>query len=220
MDLAKASCCILFISANSADDPACSDISFATVAKSLFNDACLAFSKLISFPNNNSASNSFEIELSKSSKLPAMASTLSNSIPKDLAVATASAINAGFLLNDNVVAADTLPISFNKSFSFNKTPFCIADILAWAINSPVMSFMDWPVANEIEAIPASSSLVNPAISLISVIWTSISWLRTTPVPNCLFIATKESCIPCVLTKLFNEESALFLSSILVAKAES
>ena len=59
-----------------------------------------------------------------------MASTLSNSIPKDLAVATASAINAGFLPNDNVVAADTFPISFNKSFSFKSTPFWDAEMVA------------------------------------------------------------------------------------------
>jgi hypothetical protein len=129
-DLANASCWILFNSENSADEPICSDISFATVAKSLFNAACLAFSKLISFPNSNSACNSFSIDCSKSSKLPAIASTLDNSIPKDLAVATASAISFGFLPNDNVVAADTLPISLSNFCSLSKTPFCNADTLA------------------------------------------------------------------------------------------
>jgi hypothetical protein len=51
-----------------------------------------------------------------------MASTLDNSIPKDLAVATASAIAFGFLPNDNVVAAETLDISFSTSLSFKTTP--------------------------------------------------------------------------------------------------
>ena len=81
-------------------------------------------------PSNNSACNSFSIDDSKSSKLSAIPSTLDISIPKALAVATASPISLGFLPNDNVVAAETLPISFNSDFSFSKTPFCIADILA------------------------------------------------------------------------------------------
>ena len=75
---------------------------------------------------SNSASNSFDIEDSKSSKLPAMSSTLDISIPKALVVATACAINLGFLPNDNVVAAPTLPMSFINSFSFNKTPLAAA----------------------------------------------------------------------------------------------
>ena len=115
-------------------------------------------------------------------------STWLNSIPKDLAVATASPISFGFLPNDKVVAADTLFISFSKSFSFNKTPFCKADILAWAINSPVTSFIDLPVVIDMAAIPCNSSLVKPAISLISVNWTSISSLSITLVPKDLLIA--------------------------------
>ena len=84
--LANASCCILFIAVNSAADPACFAISSATVAKSLFKAACLAFSKLMFLPNNTSASNSEAIDCSKLSKPPAIPSTFDNSIPNCLAV--------------------------------------------------------------------------------------------------------------------------------------
>ena len=84
----------------------------------------------MSLLSNSSASNSSEIDCSKFNKLSAIPSTWDNSIPKDLAIETASAISLGFLAKDNVVAADTFPISFNNSFSFNRTPFCIAVILA------------------------------------------------------------------------------------------
>ena len=57
------------------------------------------------------------MEDSKSSKLSATPSSLDISIPKDLAVATASANAVGFFPKDKVVAAESLLISFNTSFS-------------------------------------------------------------------------------------------------------
>ena len=48
--------------------PIWEEISFATVAISLFKAANLALSKLIFLPNNSSAFNSFEIDCSKFNK--------------------------------------------------------------------------------------------------------------------------------------------------------
>ena len=56
------------------------------------------------------------------------------------------------------------------------------------MNSPVMSSTLLPVANVIAAIPCNSSLVNPAISLISVRETNISEsIVVADVPNDEFI---------------------------------
>ena len=84
--LAIASCWRRFILAKSAADPAFLAISSATVFKSLFKAACLAFSRFNFFPVNNSASISAWMEDSKSSKPPAILSTWAISIPKDLTV--------------------------------------------------------------------------------------------------------------------------------------
>ena len=121
---AAASCCILFpvakdsiiapLFANSSESP----------ARSLFKANLLAFSRLISLPINNSASNSFLIELSKSNKLPAIASTVAKLAPNNLASAAALANSTGFLPNETAIAALTLLISSNIAFAFNATPFC------------------------------------------------------------------------------------------------
>ncbi len=56
------------------------------------------------------------IDDSKLSKLSAIPSSLDNSIPNALAVATVFAIASGFFPSDNVVAAETLDISLSISF--------------------------------------------------------------------------------------------------------
>ena len=170
--------------------PACSAISSANVAKSLFKAAVLAFSKLISFPNNNSASNSFSIEDSKSSILLAISSTLPNSKPKDLATLTALPISSALIPSDTVVAADTLLMSFNTSFSFNATPNLVPCILAWAKISPVFDFKSPPVAFVIALTPCNSSYVKPAYLCISWKNTKLSFTVVLVMPNSEFIAIK------------------------------
>ena len=71
-DLAIASCCILLPELNAERISWLSPISLVKAAMSLFNAACLAPSKLISFPVSNSACNSFAIDDSKSSNVSAI----------------------------------------------------------------------------------------------------------------------------------------------------
>ena len=216
---AKDSCWILFILPNSAALPACLAISEATIAILLFKAAVLAFSKFNSLPVSNSASISADMDASKFNKPEEIDSILLNSIPKDLAVATALPINPGFWPNDNVVAADTLPIPLSKSFSFNKAPFFIPASFAWVINSPVTSSISLPVEVVIAAIPCNSSFVNPAISLISVNWTKRSLsMVLTDTPKALLILRNDSLIFAPVRKIFSELTAIWPISLLTSIA--
>ena len=81
-----------------------------------------------------------------------------------------------------------------------------------------MSFIDLPVANEILLISINSSLVNPAMSRISVNAIAFSPAKTTLVPRALFIAIWDSCIPLVVTKILPDSLACFVNSFRVARA--
>ena len=94
-----------------------SAISLATVAKSLFKAACLAFSKLIFFPSSNSASNSLEIESSKFNNPLDILEACSKFSPNCFDLTTDSANAEALPPNDNFKEADALPTSFKTSFS-------------------------------------------------------------------------------------------------------
>ena len=83
----------------SAVDPTCLFISAAAPARSLFKNNSLAFARLISLPVNSCASNSLDIEDSKSKKESAIASTCFNSRPIALTVNKDLVNCAGYFAN-------------------------------------------------------------------------------------------------------------------------
>ena len=109
--------------AKSADVPTCFAISSAAPAISLFKAKNLALSKLRFLPVNNSASNSFVIELSKFNNPEAIFSACSKFKPNCFAFTTASATAAALPPNDNLIAADVLDTSFKTSFSLTTNLF-------------------------------------------------------------------------------------------------
>ena len=167
----------------------------------MFKAANLALSRLSSLPTNNSAESSSSIEDSNCKIEPAIASTLDSSIPNALATVTASAIAFPLWPKDNVVAAETLEISFIISLSFKTTPFLSEEILAWAKTSPVMASISLPVVAESLNMPANSSLVKPAASRNLVIVINCSSVSITEVPNSLLIAIWVSATLALVTNI-------------------
>ena len=94
-------------------EPTCLVISPAAVAKSLFKNASRALVKLISLPVNNCASNSFDIDDSKSKKESAIESSCFNSIPIALTVTNDLVKLAGYFANCRPKYPPRLAASFS-----------------------------------------------------------------------------------------------------------
>ena len=118
-----ACCWRRFIFENSSADPTFLAISAVRVAKSPSKAACLAFSKFKSLPVNNSASNSLDIDCSKSSKLPAIASTLFKFKPNFRASIAALDNSWAFPLDESKTALLVVEMSLIISW------YLIADLL-------------------------------------------------------------------------------------------
>ena len=113
------------------------------------------------------------------------------------------------------MAAETLPISFINSFSFNKTPLANEAWVAWAMNSLVLSSNDLPVARDRDCIPINSSFVKPAVSLNCVKVFKSSLFNATLVPKVLLIATILSDRLLTFARVAPDSKAWFLSSFLI-----
>ena len=133
-------------------------------AKSLVKANCLAFSKLISAPSNISAASSFFIEVSKSSKLFAIASTPAKLVPNKAALVAASARSSGLDPKDTFIEALALATSSKTPFTLIPTPACFAIALAVSTVSLNIFSVSLPcslaiVANEPAADSAKPSLL-------------------------------------------------------------
>ena len=207
--LANASCWILFIAVNSAADPACLAISSATVAKSLFNAAVLAFSKLRFLPSNNSASNSLDIDCSKFIKLLAIPSTSDNSIPNCLAVWTALANSTGLLAMLNCILLDNFATSCKIDFSVIAVPLAAFIATDWPITLAAISFDVLPVSKPSFAISPLVSALNPNWCVNSVWVCNISAVNIALVPRAADSCIWEFAIPSVVTNILFESCAIW-----------
>ena len=163
-------------------------ISSATVPISPLIAAKRAFSKLIFLPVSNSASNSADILSSKFNSELAILSACSKFIPTDLACAAALPKASVEPPSDNLIALETLAVSFNNCLTLIATPFCADSALAPAKNPDTVSSTLSPVPIDILLIAINSSLVYPACSLNLVNVFKSSLLISTLAPSVLLIA--------------------------------
>ena len=210
---ANASCSILFIFVKSAADPTWVAISSATPAKLLFKANCLAFSKLKSLFSKSSASNSFDIEDSKSSKLPAILSTWDNSIPNFLALIAAFTSSVVELPILNWIDAEDFAISSTIFFSL------IADLF-WPLKAAAVpkalvsiSSVDFPVKRDNLTSSAAESAWYPACLVNSNCVFNVSLLNPAVTEKRSANWPKLSFKFLVVTKTFSEVCEIAVNSL-------
>jgi len=111
----------------------------------LFRAYCLAFSRVRSLPNNNSASNSEVIESSNCKSELLIAATFSTVVPNAFACTTAFANAPGWACRESRVALETSLTLSKISFSFRARSLCRARALASPRNSEVIPSTSFPV---------------------------------------------------------------------------
>lgn len=169
--------------ANSSADPTFLAISAVRVAKSPSKAACLAFSKFRFLPVNNSASSSLDIDCSKSSKLPAIASTLFKFRPNFRASIAALDNSWAFPLDESKTALLVVEISLIISWYLIADLLLMFDTSVWAIIASVCSleFLPRAIFNLVNSVACSTD--NPNLCCKVVKLAAVSALIEAVVPK-------------------------------------
>ena len=215
---AMASCCNTFNFEKSLKSPTLADISDVSVSKSPVKAASLALSKFNCFPVSNSASNSADMEDSKSNNCFPADATCSNSKPKALACVTALAIASGLAPNWALIWPVTLLESSKTVFKLIWAP--VWAFIAFTAFSCVFAASSKLIPN-LAASPANCDVASADITWASNILVApinISLLNIAAVWNSLFKALFAFNIVSVVTLKSLAENAAPDSSNLNAVA--